>query len=117
NPWAYAAKQTSRLGHAYLGEAEHPAAPEVAAAHLADDFAGRPAAVGHNLEDFHPLRVERLADGRDRLQAVLPQRAIDALKAHCIAGQDGREHLPCPVGRWLSRGRLASRLRGLRPAW
>src|SRR5579885_1886970 len=45
------------FGDAHLGEAEHAAAPEVAAAHLADHLAGRPAAVADDLEDFHPLRV------------------------------------------------------------
>src|SRR6516162_2843820 len=48
-------------GHAHLGEAEDPAVPEVAAAHLVEDLAGAAAAVGDRLQHLHPLRVERPA--------------------------------------------------------
>src|SRR5258708_23661979 len=64
---------------AHLGEAEHPPVPQVAAADLLDDRAGRPATVANRLQHLHPIGVEGLSHGRDRRQPVLAQCAFDAL--------------------------------------
>src|SRR5262245_56239543 len=96
--------------HAHLGEAEHPPVPQVAAPHLLDHLAGGPARPGHRLQDLHPLRVERLAGGEDRLQAVLPQRPLDPLHAHRVARQHRPQRLADAAGAVLGLPPLVLRL-------